>query len=130
MRQVSDKADGVGEEDGLASRERKAPGGWVEGSEKLVLGKNARSGEGVKEARFPDVRVADDRARRRRDALAPLTLGRAVLTDGFELFFYQDDAILHPAAIELELGFARAFRAVAATALPRKRGVGMREPGK
>ena len=56
--QVTNKADRIGQQDGLPRPQRHSPDGGVQGGKHLVRGANLRACEGVKEGGFPRVRVS------------------------------------------------------------------------
>ncbi len=83
----------------------------IERGEELVLGENTRAGEAIEKRGFACVRVTDERSHGPIAPQAALALDGAILADGQEVAFEPGDAVLHAAAVDFELGLARAARA-------------------
>ena len=114
--EVSNKSDGVGDEEGLAVWEFDAAGGGVEGGEEHVFGHDVRAGELVEEGGFSGVGVADDGGVRGFVFFAVLALGFALFADFLEFAFAAVDAEVCEAAVDFDLFFAHAAGCAAAGA--------------
>ncbi len=114
VRQLADEADRVGEEHLLLVRQHELARRGIECREELVLGKHAGASEAVQQRGFAGVRVADERGERPVVAQASLALDGAILANVLQIAFEPGDALLHAAAVHLELRFTRAARADAA----------------
>ena len=124
VRQVAHEADGVGQRVHAAVGGLGAADGGIERREQRVLDEHARAGEPVEQARLAGVRVAGDRDRGDRVALAlgPLRVARG--REVADLTAQQRHPRADAAAVELDLGLtgsarahARAARADLATGL-------------
>src|SRR6185436_18358994 len=70
VRQLVDEADRVRDENDQALREAQAPNGGIQRREQPILDEDAGVRQPVHQRRLAGVRVADERDRRERDALA------------------------------------------------------------
>ena len=109
--ELTDEADGVGEEDGLSPGEGEFSRGGVQGGEELVLGQDPRACEGIEQGGFSCVGVAHDGHAGQSRAVAGGTHGAAVLLHHLQLGLEGVDAPLHVAAVALQLGLTGAPRA-------------------
>jgi hypothetical protein len=92
--QISDEADGVGDQQRLAVGQVDAAGGGVERGEQHVLGHDIGPAQGIEQRGFAGVGVADDGGVRRLVFLALLALGLALFADEFEFALAAVDAML------------------------------------
>ncbi len=103
--QAADETDGIGEEKRLAVRKIDAPGGCIEGGEKLVLGQDVGGGDLVEERRLAGIGVADDGAVGDRKFFASLAAGAPLLADFGEFALRAVDPLAGDAPVDLDLLF-------------------------
>ena len=113
VRQLPDEPDRVRDDVG-ASEVVEGARRRVERVEEAVGGRDLGAGERVQQRRLADVRVAGERDRGQRVALAPLAQRRRVCPHALEAPLEQGDAVAGEPAVGLELGLARASCADAA----------------
>src|SRR5262245_43599842 len=102
VRESLHEADGVGGEHGFATGQAELAGGGVEGGEEAVLDQHVGVGQAVEQGGLARVRVADQRDRGTRAALAALALRGAVLRQTVELALEARDPRLDAATVDLE----------------------------
>ena len=112
--QLSDEADGVGEQEGDIADDDLSDGG-VESGEKLILGEDLGFGERVHERALSDIGVADERDSY--ELAAVLALCRHLSVDMSELLLEERNAVEDNTPVGLDLLLARASHADA-TLLP------------
>ncbi len=106
--QLADEADGVGQQAAVGRAEAQHARGRVERVEQPVAHPDLGARERVQQRRLAGVRVADERDRRQRRALALGALHRARALDVLEPPAQRRDAVAREAAVGLDLRLARA----------------------
>ena len=112
MRELADESHRVGEQHLAPIRAHHAARRGVERREQAVLDQHVRARERVEQRALSRVRIAHERGAEL--AAAPAALGLALAVHRLELALEAGDALVHPAAVALELRFARPARADAA----------------
>ena len=111
VRQVADKADGIGHEDGLRPAVLQFAPGRVEGGKELVLCVHVRFGQGVEQGGFAGVGVAGQSHGRDVTPQPRLAVFLALFLHAREATLQLFDARGEQAAVGFELRFARATQA-------------------
>ena len=108
VRELADKPDRVGQENGLPTGEGKLAGGGVQRGEELVLREDAGSRQSVEQGGLTGVGVAHDGDAGQATAVACGTHGAAVLFDNGQFRLQCVNTALHMAAVALQLGLTGA----------------------
>ena len=114
VRELADETHGVGEQNLLMVRQRELARGGIECFEKPIAGFDSRASEPIEEGGFAGVRVAHERDEWPVVAQAAFALDAPVFAHLGQFALEPGDAVLHAAAVDLELGFAGAACADAA----------------
>ena len=123
-RQVGDEADGVGQNDAVAVRQRDAPQRRVERREQHIGRQHARRRHAIEQRRLTGIGVADQRHGRIRHPLAAVAMQLAGALDLLEFAFDALDAVFDHSPVGFELRLARAAEKAVAAALALKMGPG------
>src|SRR2546430_8511197 len=110
MRQIAQKSHGVGEQNTLFVGQSKAARGRIESGEKFIDGQDVGSGNQVQQRGFSSVCVTNDSCHWPLMSLTTLSLHAAHFAHAFQLALEPRDPFPYPAAIDLQLGFARSSR--------------------
>src|SRR5919198_962689 len=106
MRKVSNKTNGVGDEDARLGLRLQRPNGRIEGSEKLIDDKNVAGRQCSHERRLTGIGITDNR---NFGQTFPVTTTLDLFcVDGLEFSLKFPDAIAHVSALEFVKGFADA----------------------
>ena len=107
MREITNKADGVRDDEWLSRGQGTTTGSRVERSKKFILSQYVRISQFVKQGGFACISVANDGASRHRHGHAFFTLGLPVLNNTLKFTFHTCDLSAHHSLIELKLSLTR-----------------------
>ncbi|MNE05669.1 hypothetical protein D3C80_982390 [compost metagenome] len=111
VRQVTDEADGIGEDHRTDVVELQTAQGRIEGGEQLVGSEDVSLGQRIEQGRLAGVGIADQRDHRNLRALAPAPRQLALATHLLQALLDLANAHAQQAAVGFQLGLARTAQA-------------------